>query len=119
MTTPLTEQVKEELTAVVVPRQSARAAELAAILRFAGELDISGDNMSYELELESHAIARRVITALDDLYGIAADSHFVGPAGTTKKSRVTVRISTGAKELTRRLGPVSYTHLKLPTNREV
>ena len=109
MTTPLTDQVKEELTAVVVPRQSARAAELAAMLRFAGELDISGDSMSYELELESHAIARRFMNALDDLYGITADSHVVGPAGTTKKTRVTVRISIGAKE------PVSYTHLTLPT----
>ena len=103
----MTDQVKEELTAVVVPRQSARAAELAAMLRFAGELDISGDNMAYELELESHAIARRVIAALDELYGISADSHVAGPAGTTKKSRVTVRISTGAKELTRRLGLIT------------
>ena len=107
MTTPLTDQVKEELTAVVVPRQSARAAELAAMLRFAGELDISGDSMSYELELESHAIARRFMNALDDLYGITADSHVVGPAGTTKKTRVTVRISIGAKELTRRLGLIT------------
>ena len=45
--------------------------------------------------------------ALDELYGIEAESHVVGPAGTAKKSRVIVRITTGAKELTRRLGLIT------------
>ncbi|MDK4247415.1 DNA-binding protein WhiA [Corynebacterium accolens] len=107
MTTPLTEQVKEELAAVGVTRQSARAAELASILRFAGEVDVSGDYMAYELELDNQAIAQRILVALDELYGIEAESHVVGPAGTAKKSRVIVRITTGAKELTRRLGLIT------------
>ena len=107
MTTPLTEQVKEELAAVGVTRQSARAAELASILRFAGEVDVSGDSMAYELELDNQAIAQRILVALDELYGIEAESHVVGPAGTAKKSRVIVRITTGAKELTRRLGLIT------------
>lgn len=107
MTTPLTEQVKEELAAVGVTRQSARAAELASILRFAGEVDVSGDSMAYELELDNQAIAQRILMALDELYGIEAESHVVGPAGTAKKSRVIVRITTGAKELTRRLGLIT------------
>lgn len=107
MTTPLTEQVKEELAAVGVTRQSARAAELASILRFAGEVDVSGDSMAYELELDNQAIAQHILVALDELYGIEAESHVVGPAGTAKKSRVIVRITTGAKELTRRLGLIT------------
>jgi putative sporulation transcription regulator whiA len=107
VTTPLTEQVKEELAAVGVTRQSARAAELASILRFAGEVDVSGDSMAYELELDNQAIAQRILVALDELYGIEAESHVVGPAGTAKKSRVIVRITTGAKELTRRLGLIT------------
>lgn len=107
MTTPLTEQVKEELAAVGVTRQSARAAELASILRFAGEVDVSGDSMAYELELDNQAIAQRILVALDELYGIEAESHVVGPAGTAKKSRLIVRITTGAKELTRRLGLIT------------
>ncbi|MER0078381.1 DNA-binding protein WhiA [Corynebacterium sp. KPL2830] len=107
MTTPLTEQVKEELAAVGVTRQSARAAELASILRFAGEVDVSGDSMAYELELDNQVIAQRILVALDELYGIEAESHVVGPAGTAKKSRVIVRITKGAKELTRRLGLIT------------
>lgn len=107
MTTPLTEQVKEELAAVGVTRQSARAAELASILRFAGEVDVSGESMAYELELDNKAIAQRIIVALDELYGIEAESHVVGPAGTVKKSRVIVRITKGARELTRRLGLIT------------
>lgn len=107
MITPLTEQVKEELAAVDVTRQSARAAELASILRFAGEVDVSGESMSYELELDNQSIAQRIIVALDELYGIEAESHEVGSAGTVKKSRVIVRITKGAKELTRRLGLVT------------
>ncbi|WP_431604377.1 DNA-binding protein WhiA [Corynebacterium accolens] len=103
----MTEQVKEELAAVGVTRQSARAAELASILRFAGEVDVSGDYMAYELELDNQAIAQRILVALDELYGIEAESHVVGPAGTAKKSRVIVRITTGAKELTRRLGLIT------------
>lgn len=103
----MTEQVKEELAEVGVTRQSARAAELASILRFAGEVDVSGDSMAYELELDNQAIAQRILVALDELYGIEAESHVVGPAGTAKKSRVIVRITKGAKELTRRLGLIT------------
>ena len=67
MSVSLTDQVKEELTAVSVPRQSARAAEVAAILRFAGELHITGDRVMYEVELESKSVATRLVTALDEL----------------------------------------------------
>lgn len=107
MSASLTEQVKEELTAVSVPRQSARAAEVAAILRFAGDLHINGDRVRYEVELESQSVANRLVTALDELYSIAASTHVAGPAASSKKSRVQVRITSGAKELTRRLGLVT------------
>ncbi|ACP32792.1 DNA-binding protein WhiA [Corynebacterium aurimucosum] len=107
MSASLTDQVKEELTAVSVPRQSARAAEVAAILRFAGELNITGDRVMYEVELESKSVATRLVTALDELFSISASTHLAGPAASSKKSRVQVRITTGAKELTRRLGLVT------------
>lgn len=107
MSASLTDQVKEELTAVSVPRQSARAAEVAAILRFAGDLHITGDRVMYEIELESKSVANRLVTALDELYSIAASTHVAGPAASSKKGRVQVRITSGAKELTRRLGLVT------------
>ena len=107
MSASLTDQVKEELTAVSVPRQSARAAEVAAILRFAGELQATGERVTYDVELESKKVADRLVTALDELYSITATTHLAGPASSSKKNRIQVRIATGAKELTRRLGLIT------------
>lgn len=103
----LTDQVKDELTEVSVPRQSARAAEISAILRFAGELTISGDQMAYEVELDNQRIADHLVDGLDELFGVKVGTHVVGPANSQKKSRVQLRIATGAKELTRRLGLIT------------
>lgn len=103
----LTDQVKDELTEVSVPRQSARAAEISAILRFAGELTISGDQMAYEVELDNQRIADRFVDGLEELFGVKVGTHVVGPATSQKKSRVQLRIATGAKELTRRLGLIT------------
>ncbi|GEA43858.1 putative sporulation transcription regulator whiA [Corynebacterium striatum] len=103
----LTDQVKDELTEVSVPRQSARAAEISAILRFAGELTISGDQMAYEVELDNQRIADRFVDGLEELFGLKVGTHVVGPATSQKKSRVQLRIATGAKELTRRLGLIT------------
>ncbi|CQD11975.1 putative sporulation transcription regulator WhiA [Corynebacterium striatum] len=103
----LTDQVKDELTEVSVPRQSARAAEISAILRFAGELTISGDQMAYEVELDNQRIADRFVDGLEELFGLKVGTHLVGPATSQKKSRVQLRIATGAKELTRRLGLIT------------
>lgn len=103
----LTDQVKDELTEVSVPRQSARAAEISAILRFAGELTISGDQMAYEVELDNQRIADRFVDGLEELFGLKVGTHLVGPAASQKKSRVQLRIATGAKELTRRLGLIT------------
>ena len=42
MTETLTDKVKQELAATSITRQSARAAELTAVLRFAGEVTVPG-----------------------------------------------------------------------------
>ena len=52
-------------------------------------------------------MADRLVATLDDLYGIAATTHLAGPAASAKKNRIQVRITDGAKELTRRLGLVT------------
>ncbi|MDO5031534.1 DNA-binding protein WhiA [Corynebacterium sp.] len=107
MSVSLTDQVKDELTEVSVPRQSSRAAEVAAMLRFAGQLLINGDQLSYEVELEHHKAAQRLVAALDDLYGIQVTPQVVGPAGSAKKSRYQIRIDRDVRELTRRLGLIT------------
>src|SRR5699024_12434585 len=78
-----------------------------AILRFAGQLHNANGQLAYEIELEDQDIADRLTTAIGDLYDIKVASHVVGPPGSTKKSRIQLRIAAGAKELTRRLGLVT------------
>src|SRR5690625_5685531 len=67
----------------------------------AGQLHTSNGQLAYEIELEDQAIADRLINTIQDLYDIKASSHIVGPQGSTKKSRIQLRIGAGAKELTR------------------
>ena len=52
-------------------------------------------------------MADRLVATLDDLYGITATTHLAGPGASAKKNRIQVRITDGAKELTRRLGLVT------------
>lgn len=106
MAVSLTDKVKHELAAVDLPRQSGRAAEVAALLRFAAELHISGDRLSYDVELDDQATADRLSAFVDELFGVEATSHVVGPGSSTKKPRIHVFIPD-AKELTRRLGLVT------------
>lgn len=102
----LTEKVKQELAQVTLPRQSARAAEASAMLRFAGELHVNGDHMSYEVEFDDEVTAKRLAEFLDDLYGVKTSTHMVGPGSTSKRPRVQMRVGD-AKELTRRLGLIT------------
>lgn len=103
----LTEKVVKELTAVNVSRQSAKAAELAAIIRFAGDISAVGESAILEIELEDHDVAQRVVSTLEDLYDIKAATHMVGPGSASRKPRIQVRLSHGVKELMRRLGLVT------------
>lgn len=103
----LTEKVKEELAATTISRQSARSAELATMLRFSAELGMSGDNMWYDVDAASPAIAQRIVDTLAEVYDISATSHPVGPSGANKTPSFSVRITSGGKELTRRLGLVT------------
>lgn len=103
----LTERVVKELTAVNVPRQSAKAAELAAIIRFAGEISVVGESAVLEIELEDQLVAQRVVASLEELYDIKAATHLVGPGSASRKPRIQVRLTQGVKELMRRLGLVT------------
>lgn len=102
----LTDEVKQELVAVDLPRQSGKAAEAAALLRFAGELHAKANSVWYEVELDSRAAAERLAGFVDELVGAAATIQVVGPGSAAKKPRVQVRLGD-VKELTRRLGLVT------------
>ncbi|TAM92500.1 MAG: DNA-binding protein WhiA, partial [Jatrophihabitans sp.] len=53
----MTAAVKDELSRLVVPRLSARKAELATMLRFAGALHLIGGHIVVEAELDTGSVA--------------------------------------------------------------
>ena len=71
----LTSDLKDELARTPVTSQSATAAEVAAILRFAGGLHLVSGRILIEAELDSPVAARRLRAFLKALYN--ADSTVV------------------------------------------
>ena len=63
----LTAEAKEELAHLEVSRPSARKAEAAAMLRFAGGLHLQGGRIVIEAELDSAAAARRLRATLAEM----------------------------------------------------
>lgn len=82
----LTARVKDELARVVVSRQSARAAETAALLRFSGQLQMVAGRLVLEAELDSAAVARRLAASLREMYGVEVHEHTISPGGVSKSS---------------------------------
>ncbi|AGF72538.1 putative sporulation transcription regulator whiA [Corynebacterium halotolerans YIM 70093 = DSM 44683] len=103
----LTAKVKDELAQVTVIRQSARAAEAAAVLRFAGQMQVVAGRLVIEAELDTAEVARRLSATLSELYGVAVHHHTIGPGGLHKNSRHLLRVTEGADDLARRLGLVT------------
>ncbi|WP_241228348.1 DNA-binding protein WhiA [Corynebacterium hylobatis] len=103
----LTARVKDELAKVVVPRQSARVAETAALLRFAGQMQVIAGRLVLEAELDSGDVARRLAESLTEMYGVEVHEHTISPGGASKNSRHLLRVTEGTRDLSRRLGLVT------------
>ncbi len=101
----LTERVKQELAAVNLPRQSARAAEAAALLRFAGQMYIDHDHLVFDVELDYEPAADRLAEFLVDLCNVHPQ-RVAGGAGAGKKHPIHLRIGDAA-DMVRRLGLVT------------
>lgn len=71
----MTAAVKAELSRVRVPDPSARRAELATVLRFAGAVHLSGSHIVIEAVLDSAAVAGRVRKQIADAFGYASQVH--------------------------------------------
>ena len=65
----LTADVKEELSHLDVKKSSVRKAEVSALLRFAGGLHIISGRIVIEAEVDLASTARRLRTAIADVYG--------------------------------------------------
>ena len=68
----MTAEVKDELSRLVVNSVSARRAEVASLLRFAGGLHIVSGRVVVEAEVDLGIIARRLRKDIYDLYGYNA-----------------------------------------------
>lgn len=100
----MTAEVKDELSRLVVNAVSARRAEVAALLRFAGGLHIVSGRVVIEAEVDQGSIARRLRKDIHDLYGYSASVHVVSAGGIRKGTRYVVRIAKEGEALARQTG---------------
>ncbi len=100
----MTAEVKDELSRIVINSVSARRAEVAALLRFAGGLHIVSGRVVVEAEVELGSIARRLRKDIHDLYGYSAVVHVVSASGIRKGTRYLVRVAKDGEALARQTG---------------
>ena len=100
----LTAQVKDELARVKVDKTSCRKAEVSATLRFAGGLHIISGRIVIEAELDTAIAARRLRTALSEVYGHESEIIVVAPSGLRKGTRYVVRVIKDGESLARQTG---------------
>ncbi len=100
----LTPDVKAELAAVPVTKPAVRRAEVASILRFAGGLHVAGGRIIVEADLDTGGAARRLKTAIHDLYGFDCEFVVVTPSQLRRGTRYIVRLIRDGDSLARQTG---------------
>lgn len=100
----MTAAVKDELSRVVVGKPSARKAEVATLLRFAGGLHIVAGRVVVEAELDTGAVARRLRRDIGELYGHTAEVAMMTTSGLRKGTRYVLRVVAGGDQLARQTG---------------
>ena len=100
----MTAEVKDELCRLVVSSVSARRAEVASLLRFAGGLHIVSGRVVVEAEVDQGIIANRLRKDIHDLYGYTAVVQVLSASGIRKAARYVVRISRDGEALARQTG---------------
>src|SRR5690625_3665426 len=100
----LTGDAKEELSHLEITRPSARKAEAAATLRFAGALHLVAGRVVVEAELDSAAVARRLHATIADMYGHRAEVAVLAPSGIRRTTRYIVRVEREGQMLARQTG---------------
>ncbi|MFV0450833.1 MAG: DNA-binding protein WhiA [Propioniciclava sp.] len=102
----LTAEVKAELATVPVTKPACRKAEVAALLRFAGSLQLAGGKIIIEADLDTGAAARRLRTSILDLFGFASEFVVINPSGLRRSTRYVVRLIRNGDSLARQIGLV-------------
>ncbi|MDT5397610.1 MAG: cell division protein WhiA [Mycobacterium sp.] len=100
----MTAEVKDELSRLIINSVSARRAEVASLLRFAGGLHIVAGRVVVEAEVDLGVIARRLRKDIHDLYGYNAVVHVLSASGLRKSTRYVVRVAQDGEALARQTG---------------
>src|SRR5690625_1111122 len=100
----MTAEVKDELSRLPVTSVSARRAEVAALLRFAGGLHIASGRVIVEAELDLGITARRLRKDIFDLYGYTATVRVLTGTGIRKSTRYVLQVSADGESLARQTG---------------
>ncbi len=100
----LTAQVKDELARLKVDKTSCRKAEVSATLRFAGGLHIISGRIVIEAELDTAIAARRLRSAISEVYGHASELIVVTGSGLRRGNRYVVRVVKDGESLARQTG---------------
>src|SRR5690625_5494045 len=105
-TTPisLTAIAKDELARVEVERPRTRAAEVAAILCFAGGIQLISGRIVVEAQVDSPLTARRLRLAIADVFGHQSEVIVVTGGALRKGNRYVVRVRHDGESLARRSG---------------
>lgn len=100
----LTAQVKSELVRVPVGNTETRRAEVAALLRFAGTLQVLSGRLVIEAEVDSCEIADRLAAELDALFSVTCEIHPIGGSGGRPARKFVLRVIDRGADLARQLG---------------
>lgn len=104
---PLTAKVKTELLHVDVSKSTVRAAEAAALLRFAGRFDMVQGRLLVEATLGEREVAERLRNLLTGLYQVDVTVRTVSPGARSKMALHHVTVADEAEDMVRRLGLVT------------
>jgi len=102
----MTAAVKDELSRVSVTKASARRAEIAAMLRFAGALHLIAGHIVIEAELDTGSVARRLRKEIGEVFGHHAEIQVVTGGSLRKGTRYLVRVAKDGEGLARQTGLV-------------
>lgn len=102
----LTAEVKSELVRIPVGQSETRKAEIAALLRFAGTLQLLSGRLVVEAEVDSGEIADRLAGELDSLFSVRCEIHPIGGSAGRPARKFVLRVMDRGADLARRLGLV-------------
>ncbi|MDQ1734332.1 MAG: cell division protein WhiA, partial [Pseudonocardiales bacterium] len=102
----MTAAVKDELSRVTISKASARRAEVATILRFAGALHLIGGRIVIEAEVDTGSVARRLRKEIAEVFGYQAEIQVVTGGSLRKGTRYLVRVAKDGEGLARQAGLV-------------